>query len=77
MYGEQDKDNKAKEYKHMTFREAATLARTAQVKELWLTHYSPSLTRPEDYIGEARGIFANTRIGKDRKSVTLEFDKDE
>lgn len=77
MYGEQDKDSKAKEYKHMTFKEAAKLAKTAEVKELWLTHYSPSLTRPEDYLEEARSIFFNTKIGKDRKSVILEFDKDE
>ncbi len=77
MYGEQDKDTKAKEYKHMTFKEAARLAKAAEVNELWLTHYSPSLTRPEDYIGEARQIFANAKLGKDRKSITLEFDKDE
>jgi ribonuclease Z len=77
MYGEQDKDTKAKEYKHMTFREAAKLAKDGRVKELWLTHYSPSLTRPEDYLGEAKKIFPNTKLGKDRKSVTLEFDKDE
>jgi ribonuclease Z len=77
MYGEQDKDTKAKEYKHMTFKEAARLAATAKVNELWLTHYSPSLTRPEEFIGEARRIFSNAKLGKDRKSVTLEFDKDE
>ena len=77
MYGEQDKDSKAKEYKHMTFREAARLAKNAEAKELWLTHYSPSLTRPEDFIGEARSIFPNTKLGKDRKSVILEFDKNE
>ena len=77
MYGEKDKDAKAKEYKHMTFCEAAKLAKAAAVTELWLTHYSPSLTRPEDFIGEAKRIFPNTKPGKDRKSVTLEFDKKE
>ncbi len=77
MYGEQEKDNKAKEYKHMTFKEAASLAAAAKVNELWLTHYSPSLTRPEDYIGEARQIYANVKLGKDRKSITLEFDQNE
>ena len=77
MYGEKDKDSKAKEYKHMTFNEAAKLAKEADVKEMWLTHYSPSLVRPEDFIGEARRIFPNTKIGRDRKSITLEFDKDE
>lgn len=77
MYGEKDRDAKAREYKHMTFYEAAQLAKDAKVKELWLTHYSPSLVRPEDYIKETRKIFPNTKLGKDRKSVTLEFDKDE
>lgn len=43
MYGEQDKDDKARAYKHMTFKEAAQLAKEAQVAEMWLTHYSPSL----------------------------------
>ena len=48
MYGEQDKEAKAKAYKHMTFREAASLAKEAGVGEMWLTHYSPSLVRPEE-----------------------------
>ena len=44
MYGEEDKADKAKGYKHMTFREAAVPARDAQCAEqMWLTHYSPSL----------------------------------
>lgn len=77
MYGEKDKDIKAKEYKHMTFHEAAEIAKKAKVKEMWLTHYSPSLVRPEDFINEARQIFPNTKVGRDRKSTTLEFDKDE
>ena len=46
MYGEPDKEAKAREYKHMTFQEAAALAKKAQVGEIWLTHYSPSLVRP-------------------------------
>ena len=57
MYGEKDKDAKAREYKHMTFYEAAKLAKNAQVKEMWLTHYSPSLTRPEEYMDDVRKIF--------------------
>lgn len=77
MYGEADKDEKAKEYKHMTFREAARLAKEAEVKEMWLTHFSPSLIRPEDFINEARSIFPNAKVGKDRRTVTLEFNKNE
>ena len=46
MYGEPDKEAKAKEYKHMTFKEAAEIAREANPKEMWLTHYSPSLVKP-------------------------------
>ena len=48
MYGEPEKKEKAKEYKHMTFYEAASMASRAEVGEMWLTHYSPSLTRPEE-----------------------------
>ena len=77
MYGEIDKDVKAKAYKHMTFREAAKIAKEADVKELWLTNYSPSLARPEDFINEAKRIFPNTKPGKDKKTIILEFDKNE
>ena len=73
MYGEKDKQKKAKEYKHMTFYEAAQLAKDAKVKELWLTHYSPSLTYPEEYVDEARKIFENTIAAKDKRSVELVF----
>lgn len=73
MYGEKDKDAKAREYKHMTFYEAAQLAKTAEVQELWLTHYSPSLVRPEEYLEDVRKIFSNTIAAKDRRSKTLEF----
>ncbi len=74
MYGEPDKLQKAKEYKHMTFYEAAELAKQAEVKELWLTHYSPSLIRPEEYMPGVRAIFPNALPGKDGKSVDLLFE---
>lgn len=73
MYGEKDKQKKAKEYKHMTFYEAARIAKEAEVKEMWLTHYSPSLTKPEEYIDEVREIFPNTIAAKDRRTVELVF----
>ncbi len=73
MYGEKDKLKKAKEYKHMTFQEAAGLAKDAGVKEMWLTHYSPSLNRPEEYIKEARDIFPATIAAKDGRSTELKF----
>lgn len=73
MYGEKDKGAKAVEYKHMTFYEAAKLAKEAEVKEMWLTHYSPSLTRPEEYMDDVRAIFPYAKAGKDGMSVELDF----
>lgn len=73
MYGEKDKQKKAREYKHMTFYEAAELARDAKVKELWLTHYSPSLTRPEEYMNDVREIFPEAVAAKDGRSRELVF----
>ncbi len=77
MYGEKDKQVKAVTNKHMTFYEAARLAKEADVKEMWLTHYSPSLTRPEEYMDEVRKIFPRAVAGKDRKSVELDFEDEE
>lgn len=73
MYGEHDKVAKAQEYKHMTFYEAAKLAKDAEVKEMWLTHYSPSLTHPEEYMDDVRTIFPNAKAGKDGMTVELDF----
>lgn len=76
MYGEKEKLGKAKEHRHMIFAEAAELAKNAGPKELWLTHYSPALTRPDYFLEETRKIFPNTRTIRDRRSVTLEFEED-
>lgn len=73
MYGEKDKQKKAKEYKHMTFYEAAQLAKEAEVEEMWLTHYSPSLNYPEEYMDEVRKIFPNAIAAKDKRSKELIF----
>ncbi|RKM54518.1 ribonuclease Z [Butyrivibrio sp. X503] len=75
MYGEQDKLAKAREHKHMTFSEAAHLAKKAGVKELWLTHYSPSLVNPKDFLPETKKIFDKTVAAKDGRSVTLRFEE--
>ena len=76
MYGEKDKEKKAKEHKHMTFYEAAQMANDANVAEMWLTHYSPSLIRPDDYMKDVKAIFPRALAGKDRKSVDLNFPKE-
>lgn len=73
MYGGPGMEEKAKEHKHMTFSEAAYLAKEASVDELWLTHYSPSLINPREFLGEAREIFKNTHTCRDGRSVELKF----
>ena len=77
MYAEKDKIAKAKQYKHMTFYEAADMAKRAGVEEMWLTHFSPSLIHAEDYMPEVKKIFPNAYLGKDGKSVELLFDENE
>lgn len=76
MYGEPEKDQKAVEYKHMTFKEAAELAKKAQPAQLWLTHYSPSLVHPEEYMDQVRSVFPAAYPGKDGKTVELDFEED-
>ncbi len=75
MYGETEKDAKAVEYKHMTFYEAAQLAKEANAQELWLTHYSPSLVRPEEYMDAVRAVFPKAKAGKDGMTTELVFDE--
>ena len=76
MYGEADKLLKAKENRHMTMYEAARIAKAADVPELWLTHYSPSLTHPEMYLGDVRKIFPAAVAAKDGRTVELNFEED-
>lgn len=76
MYGEDGKEVKAKEYKHMTIYEAAKIGKEAGVKEMWLTHYSPSLIRIDEFLPKAKEIFPLIQGGKDGKSTVLEFEED-
>lgn len=73
MYGEEDKLAKAKENKHMTFYEAAEVAKRAKAQRLWLTHYSPSLNRPDEFLPAVRKIFPGAETCKDGKTIELVF----
>ena len=73
MYGDPENQAKAKEKKHMTMYEAARMAQKANVQELWLTHYSPSLIRPDEYINEVRKIFPATVAARDGRMTELKF----
>lgn len=72
MYGEEE--NNAKQYKHMTMYEAAQIAAAADTKELWLTHYSPSMIKPEEYMDKVREIFPKAKAAKDLWTLELEYE---
>ena len=72
-YGDDGDINKAIKNKHMTFREAATLAREGKVKELLLTHFSPAMIEPESFVNNAKSEFNNSTIGYDRLVKELNF----
>ena len=74
MYGEDEKLQKALDKKHMLFSEAAQLAVKCNARELWLTHFSPSLAEPEKYLDLAKDIFPTTVVGKDMLSRTLKME---
>ena len=76
MYGEPDKLVKARENRHMTMYEAAQVAKEAGVPQLWLTHYSPSLIHPEEFLPQVRKIFADTVCAKDGRTVELKFEEE-
>lgn len=76
MYGEEDKQQKAREHKHMTFYEAAQIAKTAEVKQMWLTHYSPSLPWPDQYLSQVRKIFEASLTAKDGQTIELDFEEE-
>lgn len=77
MYGEDGMEAKAREHKHMTMQEAAEIAREAQPREMWLTHFSPSVVHPEEYLDRIREIFPRTVIPKDGRTISIAFREEE
>ncbi len=73
-YGDDNDREKAIKYKHMTFREAAALAKEGDVKRVLLTHFSPSMMDPKAYNSNATEVFENTILGEDRFIINLKFD---
>ena len=53
------------------------MAKEAEVPKLWLTHYSPSMTRPEEFMEDVRKIFPATYAAKDGWTMELKFDEGE
>lgn len=76
MYGDEDDAFKAVEKRHMTFKEAGIMAKQANVAGLWLTHYSPSLTEPQQYVPTLKTIFENAVAGTDLLKKTIKYQQD-
>lgn len=73
-YGQDSDIDKAIKNKHMTFSQAAQIAKRGEVKELILTHFSPAMENPEEFIHFAKNIFSNVKIGKDRMIISIDFE---
>ena len=73
MYGDAEKQQDAKSKKHMTMQEAAQIAAKANPRQMWFTHYSPSMSYPSNYEEELKKIFPRILITKDGHSEELDF----
>lgn len=73
LYGDETLRQKAFDRGHMTMLQAAELAKDAGAKELWLTHFSPSVPDPSIYQEAVRDVFPNAFMGRDGMKKTLKF----
>ena len=72
-YGLPEQEPQAKQWGHSTFGQSAALAARAGAQRLWLTHYSPMITDPEEYLPLSQEIFPAAECGFDGKRITLQF----
>lgn len=63
----------AYQHLHLTAKQAATIAKEADVKKLILTHFSARYQNLKGFETEARSVFPNTFIAEDLK--TFQFEK--
>ena len=67
----EDLKDVAAERKHMTAKQAATLAKKAKVKALYLTHFSQRYNSLKPFLDQAKPVFKNTKVAKDFLKVCL------
>ena len=75
LYGSVENQKKTAKHMHMSFMEAADIAKKAHVKEMWLTHFSPAMPDPKSYLKNATDVYPESKIGKDRMTKTLKFEE--
>ena len=72
-YGENEQADLAAEYGHMTFALAAQTAAQAQVRRLWLAHYSQRIEDPQAFLPLAQAHFPAAECGQDGMQLSLQF----
>lgn len=67
--------DQAKEKKHMTASQAATIARDAEVRRMCMIHYSPRYTDRdlEKLLEEARAVWPKSELGRDRMNIEIPY----
>ena len=73
-YGQDEQAPMANEYGHMCFSQAAGIAKAADVRRLWLAHYSQMIEDPAEYLPNAMAIFPDAECGEDGKRITLRYE---
>lgn len=67
--------DQAKEKKHMTAVQAATIARDADVRRMCMIHYSPRYTDRdlEKLLSEAREVWPKSELSRDRMQIDIPY----
>ena len=76
-YALPEQQEQAAQWGHSTFGQSAALAAKAGAKRLWLVHYSPMITDPEEHLAQAQSIFPAAECGFDGKRITLHYEENE
>ena len=76
-YALPEQQEQAAQWGHSTFGQSAALAAKAGAKRLWLVHYSPMITDPEQQLAQAQSIFPAAECGFDGKRITLHYEENE
>ena len=72
---EEELIDQAKEKKHMTAKQSATIARDANVRRMCMIHYSPRYTdrELEKLLTEAREVWPKTELSRDRMNIDIPY----
>ena len=67
--------DQAKEKKHMTASQAATIAKDAAVRRMCMIHYSPRYTDREldKLLEEAKEVWPDSELSRDRMHIEIPY----